>query len=327
MAEVPLEVRISLLRQHGSFTQAYSATFQPGLAHFGDKQGFIAYRRMGGTALVLSDPVAPPSYAGDLIKQFLACNPDAAFCQVSRRIAELLAPLGFLINETGPENRIDLAQYDFSGRAKQNLRSAMRRMPKLGYVTRESTITEVGANKIGAVSEAWRRRRTVRRKEIGFLNRPFVLAEEPDVRMLFTFDAAGKLLAFAVFDPIFEQGRVVGYTSQHNRHLPEADTQVQQAIRCQAIELFRSEGKKWLFLGLSPFADIHDKNFRHDWLTRRAFRFAYENTLFNRFLYPSKSLHVHKRQFRGSTEQTYYAFNRTPSLPRILKLLRACNIL
>jgi lysylphosphatidylglycerol synthetase-like protein (DUF2156 family) len=144
--------------------------------------------------------------------------------------------------------------------------------------------------------------------------------------MLCASDRSGRLMAFAVFDPIYEDGRVVGYVTQHNRHIPQADRQVQQAIKCQAIELFRSEGKKTLFLGLSPFAEIHDKDFQHSWLTRRAFRSAYENVLFNRFLYPLKPLYAHKRQFRGSTEQTYFAFNRPPTLLQIFKLLRACNI-
>jgi lysylphosphatidylglycerol synthetase-like protein (DUF2156 family) len=103
--------------------------------------------------------------------------------------------------------------------------------------------------------------------------------------------------------------------------------QVQQAIKCQAIELFQSEGKKWLFLGLSPFAEIHDKDFTHNWLSRRAFRYAYESTLFNRFIFPLKSIYAHKRQFRGPIEQTYYAFHRSSGLLLLFKLMRACKLI
>jgi len=59
MTGVPLNIRIELLRQYGSFPQAYSATFQLGLEHFGDERGFIAYKRVWDTTLVLSDPIAP----------------------------------------------------------------------------------------------------------------------------------------------------------------------------------------------------------------------------------------------------------------------------
>ena len=50
---------------------------------------------------------------------------------------------------------------------------------------------------------------------------------KPDVR--FAFDRHGKL---------------VGYTSQHNRHLPETDATVHFAIKRVAIETFQKEGPK-----------------------------------------------------------------------------------
>ena len=52
MMTVPLDIRRSLLRQHGNFALAYSVTFQPGLEHFGDEAGFLSYKTVGSTALV-----------------------------------------------------------------------------------------------------------------------------------------------------------------------------------------------------------------------------------------------------------------------------------
>ena len=329
MTGVPLDIRMALLRQHGTFSQAYSAAVQPELQHFGDERGFIAYKKVWGTTLVLSDPMTSREGLSGLIGRFLREHPDVAFWQISRPVAEILAPLGFFINEMGVENRIDLATYDFVGRDKRKLRQSLNRMVTCGYTIRESSIIEVGASQIKAVSEAWRRMHTVRNREIGFISRPLAVEDKPDVRLSFVFDRAGKLMAFGVFDPIYEDGQVVGYTSQHHRHRPEADVLVQNAIRCFAIEKFKEEGKKWLFLGLSPFAYIEDKDFaaNKNWLVRRGFRLVYENWVFNRFIYPLKSLCAHKRQFRGATPQTYYAFNKLPSLPRLVKLLRACDLI
>ena len=56
MKTVPLDIRRSLLREHGNFALAYSVTFQPGLEHFGDEGGFLSYKTVGNTALVLSNP-------------------------------------------------------------------------------------------------------------------------------------------------------------------------------------------------------------------------------------------------------------------------------
>jgi lysylphosphatidylglycerol synthetase-like protein (DUF2156 family) len=220
---VPAAIRVALLRQHGTFSQAYSATFQAGLEHFGDNRGFLAYKRVGRTALVLSDPLAPPENIPHLISRFLHENPDTYFWHVSPRVAQILAERGFYINAMGPENWIELPTYTVAGEKKKQLRQSFNRMVKRGFVTRECTLDEVGIDRIKAVSDVWRQTRTIRHGEVEFLTRPLVLAEELDVRRFFTFDRDGKLVAFAFFDPIYEAGNLVGYGSQHNRYLPEAD--------------------------------------------------------------------------------------------------------
>jgi len=325
---VPIELRIALMRQHGSFPQAYSAAIQEGLEHFGDENGFLAYKMVHGTAMVLGDPVAPRQHYDRLIQRFRDRQDDLCFCYASRAVAEILAPLGYNINEMGAENRIDIATYDFAGRDKRNVRQSFNRIASLGYTIRESSISAIGPARIEALSQAWKKTRPLRTRETSFISRPMVFHDEPDVRTIFVLAGDGTLVAYAVFDPVYEDGQVVAYTSQHNRHRPDADSLVQHAIRRHAIELFRAEGMKWLFLGLSPFDGIEDKDFavQKNWLVRRAFRFAYTSRLFNRFIYPLQTLSAHKRQFRATTYQVYFAFNRLPSLPRVLKLLRACDI-
>jgi phosphatidylglycerol lysyltransferase len=328
MTGVPLDVRIALLRAHGSFPQAFSATVQDGFAHFGDERGFIGYKTVWGTTMVLADPIAPREHAADLIDRFLAVHKDVAFCQVSKPIAELLIDRGFFINEMGPENRIPLPNYDFKGAEKDNLRRATNRMKKGGFVTREGSIAEIGLDRILAISNQWRNGRVVRTREVAFINRPLPLEDEPDVRKFFTFDKTGKLVAYAFFDPVYEAGAVTGYMSQHHRHLPEADAMAQFAIKRFAIETFQKDGLQHLYLGLSPFAYIEDKEFRarRNRMVRRSFRFAFKSGLINRWFYPLQSLCEHKRRYHAEKEQTYFAINRTPGIPRVLKLMRACNI-
>jgi lysylphosphatidylglycerol synthetase-like protein (DUF2156 family) len=325
---VPPAVRIALLRQHGTASEAYSATFQPGLEHFGDERGFIAYKKVGRTAFALSDPIAPLENIPDLITRFLHEHRDAAFCCVSLPVAQALGARGFFVNEMGPDTRIDLQNYNFNGGKKRLLREAFNRIVKRGFVIRECTLNEVGVDKIKAVSDAWRKRRVLRDREARFLTQPFVLVEESDVRRFFTFDRDGNLLAFSFFEPVYEAGKVIGYVSQHNRHLPEADTQINFAMKRVAIEAFQREGLKVLYLGLSPFASVGVGEFglRSHWITREYFKWAYRSWLFNRFFYACKGLETHKRLYRGVQEQKYYVFNRRPSLLRVLKLMRACNI-
>jgi lysylphosphatidylglycerol synthetase-like protein (DUF2156 family) len=326
---VPLDLRIALLRQYGTASQSYSATFQPELDHFGDERGFLAYKKVWGTALVLSDPIAPRQNYTDLIARFLKAHPDSAFWYLSRPVAEILAALDFFVIPMGPDTWLDLTTYDFGGGKKENLRKALHRMTRGGFVTRESSIAEVGIEEVTAVSEIWHRTRQFDGREVAFLNRPLVLADEPDVRRFFTFDRHGKLVAFGFFDPVYEDGEVVGYMSQYSRNLPEADSMVHFAIKRIAIETFQQEGRKVLYLGLSPFAYIKNDDFRshRNYLVWRTFRTIYKSRLFNRYVYPLQGHEAHKRIFRGVPEQTYYAFNTRPSFTRLLKVLRACNIL
>jgi lysylphosphatidylglycerol synthetase-like protein (DUF2156 family) len=320
------DLRYALLRQYGNFSQAYSATFGPGLQHFGDERGFIAYKMVGATAMVLADPIAPASLTADLIGRFLRQYSDVAFWQISRRVAEILVPLGFLINELGPETRLDLPTYSFDGQKRRNLRKATSRMAKLGYTIREISLAELDLDEAKAVSEAWRRTRTFRNTEVAFLNRPIVFAEEPDVRRFASFDPNGRLAGFGFFDPVYEGGKVVGH-SMATRHRPDVDGMIGHAIKRVAIETFKQEGLRWVFLGLSPGDEVNDHDFEHDWLVRRSLRFAYTSSLYNRFVYPLRGHALHKLQFAGAREQTYMAFNTRPAFWRLLKVFRACDMI
>jgi lysylphosphatidylglycerol synthetase-like protein (DUF2156 family) len=328
MDEVPLETRVALLRAHGSFPQAYSATYQPNLQHFGDERGFVAYRKIGRTAFVLGDPIAPPDQRADLIARFLTQHPIADFWQVSRPIVELLLPRGFSINELGPDPRLDLSTYNFSGKDKQNLRTALNRAAKSGYVIRECSLASLNIDEVRAMSEAWRATRTIRSREVAFMNRPFELADEVDVRKFFLFDRDGRLQALGGFDPIYENGHVIGYIAQHNRNRPEVAAFADHAIKRHAIETFQREGRKWLYLGLAPFAHLLNQDYKpsRSQLVHRIFVFSYKNYLVNRFIYPLKGHELHKRQFRGVMEQTYCAFSRKPTIGRLFLVLRACNV-
>jgi lysylphosphatidylglycerol synthetase-like protein (DUF2156 family) len=314
--------RLALLRRHGSFTLAYSAAVQDGLEYFADDHGFLAYKMVGGTALALADPVAPPEHCEGLIRAFVQAKSDVCFCQASRSTAELLAGLGFKVNEMGTETRIELADHK-----RKSLRKALKRATNIGYVIKEISSASIGIDKIEAVSDGWRQTRTYKDREVGFVNRPIVLGDEADVRKFYAFNGDGDLVAFSFYDPIYQDGQVVAYSTSFKRRLPDSDPFICSAILQSAIDAFREEGRKWLFLGLSPMADIEDKEFRHSAFLSASFGHAFVCPLINRFFYPLQGHAAHKREFRGSAEQTYFAFNRGLALPRMLKLLRACNML
>jgi lysylphosphatidylglycerol synthetase-like protein (DUF2156 family) len=318
--------RRALLEAHGNFVLAYSVAFQPGLERFGDTDGFLAYRMVGHTAYVLADPLAPPERHGALIDAFVEARRDVTFWQVSHATAKLLDARGFFVNELGLENFIDLASYGFEGPERRSFRTAVNRFARSGYRVAEAPLASLDSVRLKAISEGWRHTRTTKRRELQFLVRPVVLADEPGVRKFFIMDANEEAVAFAFFDPLYEDGRVAGYLSATRRWLPGADPLSAYLLVRRAIETFRAEGVERMYFGLMPFHGIEDKEFTKDWLTRRAFRFIYTNPIANRIVYPAPTLARHKQSYGGTSRQTYCALNTPPSLPRLLKLLRACRI-
>ena len=315
----PFARRLALVRQHGNCTMAYSAAFEDGLQYFGDDRGFIAYKMVWGTAMVLSDPVAAVEDREALIRDFVKEKSDVCFWQVAKPTAQILSKMGFAVNEMGPDTRLDLPNYK-----RKSLRHDFNRSVRDGYVIKECTAAEVGLDAIRNVSDRWRETRTFADREVSFLNRPIVLEDEPDVRKFFTFDRDGKLVAFSFYDPIYDNGEVVGYSTSFKRRLPEVDSKICNAILHFAIETFRAEGRKSLYLGLSPMADIEDKEFRCNRLVSHLFRNSFNSKFYNRHVYPLKGHASHKRDYKGTAEQTYCAFKRGFALAHLFKMTHAC---
>jgi lysylphosphatidylglycerol synthetase-like protein (DUF2156 family) len=318
--------RLRVLREYGNFALAYSAAFQPGLEYFGGEEGFLAYKQVGSTAFVLSNPLAPIGGCEDLIRRFVRERGDVCFWQASRPVAKILQKIGFCVNEMGTETRIELGGYDFDGPRKRNFRRALNRAACCSYTIAECAVTSLDRGELQTVSERWRQTRGVKNREMTFLTRPAILEDEVDVRKFFTFDHTGSVQAFAFFDPIYKRGEVVGYLCSAKRRLPEADNLVGYAMLHRAIQTFKDEGKEILSLGLSPLCGIEDKELSSNRLVSFGFRAVYRSRLFNQIIYPLQGFAAHKGTFCGSAEQTYCAFKRGLALSQLAKMPRACNL-
>lgn len=320
------DARLRALRQYGNFALAYSAAFQPGLNYFGSAEGFLAYKQVGSTAFVLSNPLTPVDCCEELIRRFLDRRSDVCFWQASRSVAKTLEKLDFYVNEMGTETRIELDGYSFEGPDKRNFRSAMNRATCRSYTIAERSVSSLDREELQAVSERWRQTRGVKDREMTFLTRPAILDDEVDVRKFFAFDRSGSLQAFAFFDPIYAAGKVVGYLCSAKRRLPDSDALVGYAMLYQAIRTFQEEGRSTLSLGLSPLCGVEDKELPGNRLMSFAFRTVYHSRLFNEFIYPLKGFARHKGAFCGAAEQTYCALKRGRALSQLVKMPRACNV-
>jgi len=152
----------------------------------------------------------------------------------------------------------------------------------------EASFDDVHPDQVEAVSEAWRETRTVKQKEVRFLNRPIVLEDEPDVRKFFFFAPDNQLQAFVFLDPIYRDDHLVGFVTCIKRRHPDAPMYSEQAIMKHIIEKLQAEGLQELKLGLSPMAWIDDDQFKNSQLTSRLFRYSFNANWVNRYFYHLK---------------------------------------
>lgn len=325
-SSIPLKRRMELLAQHGDFSLAYSTAVQPCLSYFGDENGFIAYRQRWGFSFTLGDIIAPKERHDSLLDEFLTAHPGTTFCQASRSLAERLNERGFYINEMGTDSTLDLDQYDFAGKQKEWLRYAANWSNRRDFEIVEAGFDTIVPEVVEKVSEAWRKTRTVKRKEVRFLNRPIVMKDELDVRKFFYLSPEGEVLAFVFLDPVYREGEKVGYVTSIKRRHPEAPIYAEQAIMKFAIEKLKSEGVQELKLGLSPLAWIDDDEFKKSWITHRLFRHAFKAKWVNHYFYHLLGHADYKRRFRGREEKLYLASQRRFNPIRFVALISLCGL-
>lgn len=320
------QLRVDLLSRFGDFSMAYSTAVQPRLKYFGDQDGYLAYRQRWGMNFVLGDVVASAQQTPDLVDEFIGAHKRLSFCQIRRPLAEILLQRGFTINEMGVDTTLRLSDYNFDGKHKEWLRYAANWTAKRGFEIFEAGFDQITPDQVEEVSEAWRITRTVKRKEVRFLNRPIVLQDEPNVRKFFLLSPEQKLLAFVFLDPIFRDGKVIGYVTAFKRRHPDAPLYAEHAIMKRIIETLKQEGVEQLNLGLSPLAGILDNDFRCNHTTSYLFRRMFDSRWLNRYCYNVVGHAEYKSRFRGEEEKVYFASQSRFNCGRLLALIGLCGI-
>ena len=319
--------RWSVARHFGDFTIAYATVCQPGLQHFADHRGYQAYAHRWGVAFALGDPVAEGRHHDGLIDDFCRAHPKSCFVNVDETTAARLSDRGFRVTQMGIDTILDLPTYTFAGKSKEPLRYAANWLERRQYTIRELTYDQFDFERVRDLSDAWRRTRTIRNREVTFLNRPLLSEDEPDVRKFFLFDANEHLQAFVFFDPVYEAGEVTGYSTVFKRRRPQATNYAEQGIMKHAIETFQAEGRKTVRLGLSPLADIARHSYPRNPLLEFWWSYAYRAGWVNRYFYNLQGHAQFKRRFRGIERPVFFASPVLFNDLRIVALLRLMGVL
>ncbi|MBZ9675159.1 phosphatidylglycerol lysyltransferase domain-containing protein [Mesorhizobium sp. ES1-1] len=312
--------RLALVRRHGDFSLAYSSAVQSKLSYFGDADGYIAFGTKMKHHFALGDPVAAPARRADYIRRFVEMAGGPWFVQIGEETAHVLAGLGYRINRLGVDTRLELPGHDFSGKRNETVRYSERWLLKKGFSFDEDKRT-VFLDEIKRLSDNWRGDRIVKRWEMEFLNRPFNDQLGPDMRRFVLHSPDGELIALLDFDPIFRDGKVIGYTTAFKRKHLDASPHAEIGLTKFAVDRFRQEGIAVVTLGLSPMLDIVPSGFAESDFWRKAFQRAYDSPWVNRRRFNLQGQAAFKRRFHGVEEPVYIAFRKGTYI-EMLGLLR-----
>lgn len=325
VASLSLMERLHTVRRHGDFSLAYATAVQTNLAYFGDDSGYIAFGRKMNSAFALGDPVAAQADRPDLIRRFVAKASNPCFVQIGSETAQVLAGLGYSVNQMGVDTRLALSEQTFAGRRNETVRYSERWLLKQGFTLVDDTNSLAALDHVERMSERWRATRIVKRREMQFLNRPFRAKLGEGMRRFMLLDPDGEPIALLDLDPIFENGEIAGYTTSFKRKLPNITPHAEIGLTKFAADRVRDEGSRFLTLGLSPLAAIEPSGFGESALLRGAFGKLYASSWINRRIFNLQGQAAFKRRFHGTEEPVYIAFRGLSPL-QMLGVLRLCKV-
>ena len=310
------ELLSPFLTQHGREGIAY-ATLQEGMEYFIGETGYIAYTRIQHPLfarrpkrIAFSDPICAPKDLPTLIGGFLARDPRAAFCVISRECAEVLRSMGFKVNCIGYEPLIAIQSYNTSGNWRElDLIKRSRNEARREAITIRE---EDGASlcrrrpELQALSARWITSKKINDREIWLYARRPVFDREEGVRKFVAYDREGKIAGFVFYDPMYRDGRVFGYSANIVRCDEQRFGRLATAIHMEAVDKFKAEGKESLNLLLAPFAKLDRGSFNDDWAAKLFLKLS---ARFGNHIYNFQGLSFHKSKYRGRERSLYYASN------------------
>lgn len=291
-----------LLRKFG---RNYSAgvILLPGKYYFfnSNGKGFIAYKPVGGYAVVLADPVCSLSNVYKNAKEFANyCHLQGwlpIFAGVSKEFVGIAERLKFKSFSVGNVPMIDLQNYSLEGGEKKPLRYSINVMERLGYTFKVENppINDRELTKFKQTSDYWLRH--FKGKEMKFLVGYFDKKYIKNNMVAGVFTSKDENIAFVNF---YEYGdREIAIDLMRHKNVPP-DTMLY--LFTNIILWAKEKGYKKLNLGMAPLYGLGGKGSK---VEEKALRI-----IFNRFnkIYNFKGLYIFKSKFQPDWEPLYLVY-------------------
>jgi lysyl-tRNA synthetase class 2 len=278
-----------------------------------DRTAFLAYRAVGGVALVSGDPIGDEDAFDDLLAAFVRfCHEHAwrvAVMGVGEDHRDAWARVGLRSMYVGDEAVVCPAAFSLEGRAIRKVRQSVNRLDRLGYravTVPAATLDRQRWREIDRVSHAWLR---------GQPERGFSMAlddmhapEHGDAVFTLAVDPDDRVAGFIHFVPVPAAG---GLSLSAMRRLPDTPNGLMEFLLCETFAWGREHGVARVSLNFNAFGEL----LRSDatlppW--QRLIRFGLGKA--DRFFQVERLLEFN-RKFFPDWEPRYAAFERYADVP------------
>jgi len=223
-----------------------------------DESVFLAYRVVGGVAIVSGDPIGRAEARCELVRRFLDFAHErgwrVAVLGVSEGCLDLYRTLGLRSLYHGDEAVVDTEAFTLEGRPIRKVRQSVHRLHAAGFEARVLRPSEIDATmraELETIARVWRGD-TPERGFVMALDTLFRLGDD-DAAFVVGFDAGGRPRGFLHF-AVSHAGSALSLSSMPRlRDVPNGFT---EWLICEAISWARLRGFRRVSLNFSPFASL-----------------------------------------------------------------------
>lgn len=223
-----------------------------------NETSFVAYKVVGGVAIVSGDPIGPPEHFAELVGAFLRFARGrgwrVAILGASEEALGVYRFHGLHALYHGDEAVVDTAEFSLEGRPIRKVRQSVHRLERAGYTataTRPSEIDGSLRRELEELARAWRGDQPER----GFvmaLDTLFRLDDEHAV--FFVARAADGSVAGFLHFAICRSGSALSLSSMPR--LRTTPNGFNEWLVCVAIQWARAQGLRRVSLNFAPFAAL-----------------------------------------------------------------------
>ena len=301
-----------LVHAHGTDSLAYFALRRDKSYFFSPSgRSFLAYRVVGGTALVAGDPIGDVAERRELVREFVRVSHAkgwrVAVAGAATEALEDYAVLGFKSMYLGDEAVIRPATFSLDGRAIRKVRQSVSRLEKCGYrveVLSTADADEALRTQVRAVSEEWRGNWPER----GFTMAMDALFLYPDTVLAVAVAPDGRVGGFLQLVP---SPASEGYSLASIRRRGDTPNGLMEFLITETVAWARQHAVTELSLNFAVFADF----MRSDVDATRATRSLRWLLLKGDRLFQLERLHSFNRKFFPDWRRRYFCFERWADLP------------